>query len=117
MRLAAAWPALLALGPGAFAAPPADTSPPAATAMFPVYTDRSQNPAVWDGVAAGLQAAGAADAIVAIRVRPTALWTAHVDSRPAPGHAARRAIVSSDLRTWKLLCITSETETCARYGR
>ena len=113
------WLAVLAfcLAAGALAAPP-DSGPPAtAKVMFPVYTERSQNPTTWDGIAEALKRAGVNNAIVAIRVRPTEVWTAHVDLAPDNSRPARRAIVRSDLKTWKVLCLTSETEDCSRYGR
>ena len=113
------WHALLALGiaTGVFAASPEGRPPATAEAMFPVYTDRSQNPGTWDGIAEALKRAGVNNAIVAVRVRPTAVWTAHVDLAPDNRRPPRQAIVSSDLKTWKVLCVTSKTEDCSRYGR
>ena len=117
--LLSSWLAMLALGiaAGAFAASPEGRSPPTAEAMFPVYTERSRNPRMWDGIANALKRAGGNNAIVAIRVRPTAVWTAHVDLAPDNRRQARRAIVSSDLKTWTILRMTSETEDCYPYGR
>jgi hypothetical protein len=113
------WLPLLALGfaAGAFAAPPDSRLPATAEAMFPVYTDRSQNPTTWDGIAEALKRAGVNNAIAAIRVRQSAVWSAHVDLRPDNRRPAARAIVSFDLNVWKVLCVTSETEDCSRYGR
>ena len=113
------WHPLLALGiaAGGFAASPEGRPPATATAMFPIYTERYQNPTTWDGIAEALKRAGVNNAIVAIRVRPTAVWTAHVDLKPDDRRPAWRAIVSSDLKTWKVLCMTSATEDCSRYGR
>jgi hypothetical protein len=113
------WLAAFALcfGTGAYAATPEGRPPTTAEAMSPIYTERSQAPAIWDGVAEALKRAGVNNAIVAIRARPTAVWTAHVDLAPDNRQRARRAIVSSDLKTWKILCMTTATEDCSRYGR
>ncbi|MGZ4810717.1 MAG: hypothetical protein ACXV7D_15435 [Thermoanaerobaculia bacterium] len=116
MLLRRTWFAAMALGyaaGGVFAAPPEGRPPPTAEAMFPFYTERSQNPRTWDAIAEALKRAGVSNAIVAIRVRPTVVRTAHVDLAPDNRRPARQAIVSSDLKTWKVLCITSKTEDCS----
>ncbi len=84
--------------------------------MFPVYTDRSQNPEVWDGVAGALTRAGVPNAVVAIRTRQTAVWTAHVDLKPVDNRPPPHVIVRSDLKTWKVICLESGPQACAKYG-
>ncbi len=84
--------------------------------MFPVYTDRSQNPEVWDGVAGALTKAGVPNTIAAIRIRQTAVWTAHVDLKPIDHQPPPRVIVSRDLNTWKVLCLESGPKACAKFG-
>ena len=104
----------LAFAAGAFAAG-SDQPQPAAKLIFPTYTNRSDNPEVWDGVAEALKNAGHSNAIAAIRMRASAVWSAHVDLKPAIGQPPLRAIVSFDLNHWKVLCITSKDEDCSRY--
>ena len=113
------WHPLLALGiaAGVFAASPEGRPPTTIEAMFPVYTDRSQAPAVWDATAKALQRAGVDNAIAAIRVRQSAVWSAYVDLKSDHREPALRAIVSFDGNAWKVLCITSKAEDCSRYGR
>ena len=92
---------------------------------FPVYRDRAEAPEIWDGAEGALRKAGVADAVVAIRPRQTALWSAHVDLAPSRGAKPRRAIVTWGEKPdrdhprglWKLACLTSEIEDCSRFGR
>jgi hypothetical protein len=92
---------------------------------FAVYRDRAEAPEIWDGAEEALRKAGVADTVVAIRPRPTALWSAHVDLAPPRGAKTRRAIVTWGERPdrnhprgiWKVACLTSEIEDCSRFGR
>lgn len=104
-----------ALGASGLAAG-ADGPPPLAGA-FPTYTNRSEVPEMWDGIAAALRQACLPDAIAAIRVRQSAVWSAHVDLKPVAGKPPIRAIVSFELNDWKVLCVTSEVQDCSKYGR
>jgi len=105
-----------ALGASGLAAG-ADGSQPLAGAAFPTYTNRSENPEAWDGIAEALRKAGQPDAIAAIRVRQSAVWSAHVDLMAVSGKPPVQAVVSFDLKRWNILCVTSEVQDCSRYGR
>ena len=106
---------VLALATSVFAAA-ADGPQPLAKERFPTYTNRAENPEVWDGIAEALRKAGLPNDIAAIRVRQAGVWSAHVDLKSASGQPLR-AIVSFDLNNWKVLCFTSEVQDCSKYGR
>ena len=109
---------MLVFSAGACAATGADDRPERRIkTMFPTYTNRSENPEVWDGIAGALRNAGLSDAIAAIRVRESAVWSSHVDLKPMSGRPPVRAIVSFNLNKWTILCFTSEVEDCSKYGR
>jgi hypothetical protein len=83
---------------------------------FPTYTNRSQVPEMWDGITQALKEAGVPNHIVTIRVRQTAMWSAHVELKPRKGETAQRAVVGYPLNGWKVLCVTSDVEDCSRYN-
>ena len=101
----------------ASAATPEARQPAPAKDPFPTYTDRAQVPQLWDGIAEALRNAGLPDAIAAIRVRESAVWTAHVDLKPVQDQPPLRAMVSFDMNAWKIFCVTSEPQGCSKYGR
>lgn len=107
---------VLAFAASAFAAGPGSPQP-LGKAAFPTYTERSQIPEMWDGITEALRKAAVPDTVAAIRVRESAVWSAHVDLKPMNGQSPRRAIVSFDLNHWKVLCVTSELQDCSQYGR
>jgi hypothetical protein len=72
---------------------------------------------MWDGIAAALRKGGLSNAIAAIHVRQSGVWSARVELMPLKGEPPVRAIVSFDLNEWKVLCVTSADEDCSRYGR
>ena len=107
---------VLAFAASALAAAP-DGRPQPLTKAFPTYTNRSENPEVWDGIAEALIKAGLPNAIAVIRVRESGVWSADVDLQPMSGQLPLRAVVSFDLNKWKVLCFTSEVQDCSKYGR
>ena len=107
---------VLALAVGAFAAAP-DGPQPLTKVPFPTYKNRSENPEVWDGITEALRKAGLPNAVAAIRVRESGVWSAHVDLKPMSGQPPVRAVVSFELNNWKVLCFTSEVQGCSYYGR
>ena len=76
---------LLAFAASAFAAAP-DGRPQPLIKAFPAYTNRAENPEVWDGIAEALRKAGLPNAIDVIRLRESGVWSAHVDLRPMSGN-------------------------------
>ena len=108
---------VLALAASVFAAASDGRLQPRTKALFPAYTNRSENPEVWDGIAAALTKAGVPNAIGVIRVRESGVWSAHVDLKPMSGQPPLRAVVSFDLNKWRVLCITSKVQDCSKYGR
>jgi hypothetical protein len=108
---------VLAFAASAFAAAPDDRTQPQAKPLFPTYTNRAENPEVWDGIAEALRKAGLPNTIAVIRVRESGVWSAHVDLQPMSGQPPIRAVVSFDLNKWKVLCFTSEVQDCSHYGR
>jgi hypothetical protein len=108
---------VVAFAVSAFAAAPDGRPQPLTKALFPTYTNRSENPEVWDGIAEALRKAGLANAIAVIRVRESGVWSAHVELEPMSGQPPLRAVVSFDLNNWKVLCFTSEVQDCSKYGR
>src|SRR4030095_7241707 len=113
IRISSLW--VLVFAAAVFAAAP-DAPQPLGKALFPTYTNRSENPDMWDGIAEALRKSGLPDAITAIRIRQSAVWSAHVELKPMNGQPPVRAIVSFDLNTWKVVCSTSEVEDCSKYG-
>jgi hypothetical protein len=93
-----------------------EASPKFPSDPFPSYTNRSQVPEMWDGITQALRESGVPNEIAAIRVRPTALWSAHVELRSTKGQAARRAVVGNPSKGWTVLCVTSDVEDCSRYN-
>ena len=108
---------VLAFAASAFAATPDDHPQLQTKASFPTYTNRSENPEVCDGIAEALRKAGLPNAIAAISVRESGVWSAHVDLKPMSRQPPLRAVVSFDLYNWKVLCFTSEVQDCSKYGR
>jgi hypothetical protein len=108
---------LLAFAASALAAAPDGRPQPLTKAPFPTYTNRAENPEVWNGIAEALRKAGLPNAIAVIRVRESGVWSAHVDLQPMSGRPRLRAVVSFDLNSWKVLCFTSEVQDCSKYGR
>ena len=107
---------VLAFAANVFATAP-DVPQPLTKVIFPTYTNRSENPEVWDGIAEALRKAGLPDAIAVIRVRESGVWSAHVELKPMSGQSPVRVVVSFDLNNWKVLCFTSEVQDCSKYGR
>jgi len=83
---------------------------------FPTYTSRSEVPELWDGISQALRKAGVPNDIVTIRVRQTAMWSAHVDLKPSKSETSKRAVVSNPMNGWKVLCVTSSVEDCSKYN-
>jgi len=115
LRLSSVLLVVLVCAASALAAPPDARHSVPTEALFPIYTDRSQNPTVWDGIAEALRKAGLPNAIDSIRVRWTAVWSVHVVLKPTEGQPPLRAVVSFDVNTWKVLCFTSEAQGCSKY--